>query len=169
MRPALILLSILSILLEPACATPVIHLQSNTDISKRNACEFAGDKVVLTITDNGKRLATKTYCTSFGESKAKLVTDARGKLYLLLEYRTGRTSEGTDDYLEVDRLDQQLKQVFQMQTVGITGPNAAFWYTHAVQTPKTGGLILTFTLHASPNSKCCVPTQKKRVVRIDAP
>jgi hypothetical protein len=169
MRLALILLSILPVLVEPAFATPVIRLQGNTDISKRNECEFADDKVVLTIMDNGKRLATKTYCTSFGDSKAKLVTDTRGTIYLLLEYRTGRTSEGTDDYLEVDWLDKQLKQVFQMQTVGITGPNAAYWYTHAVQTPKAGGLILTFTLHASPNPECCVPTQKKRVVKIDVP
>src|ERR1017187_10461006 len=148
MKQVLALSLVAMLFAETAGARPAVQLQGTTDAFTPIGCLFPEDHVILSISDNGKHLASKTYCTTFGKSTAKLVTDTRGVTYLLLEYGVGRGTNATEYFLDVDRLEGDLKQVFKKLISTATGPSSRYRYEYKAQTPKTGGLTLTLTLRA---------------------
>jgi hypothetical protein len=77
--------------------------------SSGNGCGFWGDSETLSITDNGREILQKRYCSAYGGSEARIVSDARTHYYVLLKYSEGHGTNAWTDFLTIYELTSPLQ------------------------------------------------------------
>ena len=70
----------------------------------KGACYFRGDTMRLKIIRGTKEVFVDEYCSAYGNGSARLITDTRGRNYVLLTYLEGHGSHASTTYLRVDEL-----------------------------------------------------------------
>jgi hypothetical protein len=93
-----------------------------------NGCGFWGDGETLSITDNGGEILQKRYCSAYGKSKATIVTDARARNYVLLEFSEGHGTNAWIDYLTIYELTDGLTERRRVVLSEGAGPTSRWLY-----------------------------------------
>ena len=167
-RRFLSLIASLAILTSTAHAEPKATLQS-TGLDDLHGCEFLGDSMTLSISDGGREIVRKTYCSAYGQGSVKIVPDAQGRQYVLLEQAEGHGTNFSTTYLDVFRLGDALVEQQRVLISELAGLTSRWTYAYGVEKPRTGGLTLRMTLHLDGDGQTFVPSPKKRkIIQIDA-
>jgi hypothetical protein len=181
MKAFSIFLALLSATLcSAAYAAPQVKLESplNLGDADKEWCHSSPeDSMLLTVTDEGKSPIVLRVCASYGAGKAEVVTDKRGRNYVLFNYGVGRgTNNAVNYYLRVYRLDgNNLLNVMDIPLTWPTSPINRFTYDYSVGTGAPVGLEIKLRALGSdyePNYvwsgvECCIPTDSTRIIWID--
>ncbi len=106
-------------------------------------CVGAEDQARLTIAT--KPPIRRYYCSDYGALPGRIVTDRKGRLYLLLKYGDGHGTEVNVTQLAVYRIDHGLTRRGSFQLSDWIGPETRARYRYTVKRPARGGLVLRFT------------------------
>jgi hypothetical protein len=137
-------------------------------VPNRMGCDFVDDAMSLFVTDGGKELAQRDFCSSYGRATAKVAADRRGRNYVLLEYSEGRGTNASTTFLAVYRLAPELLEVMRIPISWATGPTQRFVYQYDIEADQSGGLRIALRGNDETGSECCVPLEKVQIIRIDA-
>lgn len=102
-----------------------------------------GDGMVLTLDRGRRRVMSRNFCAALASGSARVVTDSRGRDYVLVEHAEGHGTHATSSYLSVYFFDGRLHDrgcALINQPWGFY-TNSVFRYR--VVTPPRGGLRLT--------------------------
>lgn len=161
----LILVSFLSVLLPlTATAEPSVKIISDTAGCPKNY-PFKEDKLKVIVQDGEKLLASKTFCSSYGEATAVIEKDAKGFYFLLLRYGIGRGTNAKSEYLAVYKVNRFLIEHCSIPISAPAGLQSDWQYNYQVSKPASGGLIFNMTLHADKDAEW-VPADKKRQIEV---
>ncbi len=84
----------------PALSEPsAVLVDLPLDVSHPEPCQFAGDAQRVEVREGEVKLAELTFCSAYGRSNAKVVTDRAGVSYLLLRLGEGHGTNATSEYL----------------------------------------------------------------------
>jgi hypothetical protein len=146
---------------------PQATVRSTGDYDPNN-CGFWGDSLTLTISDGDRVIITKRYCSAYGESHARIVSDARAHNYVLLTHSEGHGTNAKTDYLTVYRLTDKLIKRTRVRISEGVGPTARWFYDYTVQTLPQGGLklVMTLRIEGTPD-RGSIPPEPARVVIVD--
>jgi hypothetical protein len=114
-----------------------------------HGCGFWGDSLILSVTDQGREIAEKKYCSAYAHGAARVVTDALGHPYVLLEYSEGHGTNAFTGYLVIYRLADQLIERERVRLSIGAGPASRWSYEYTAETPTGGGLRLLLQLSTS--------------------
>jgi hypothetical protein len=140
--------------------------------SKPEFCTYSVDDGKRAVIRDGSRKITEyDFYSTFGDAKARLVTDRTGKTYLLLEYAEGRGTNATNYYLSVFLVQPELHEYMRTLIGAPASYNDLWEYKYEVSTPSRGGLRLKFhrTIDINkdnPPEKLDMPFEKDRVIEI---
>lgn len=129
-------------------------------------CQFDDDSMTLVLTEGGKEIARRYFCSSYGKSTADVVTDARGISYVLLRYGEGRGTNATQEYLEVFGIGKDLIEYVRTPVSAGAGALSRWYYDHRIETPKGGGIRLILTRRVDGEDALWVPAEKTRVIEV---
>jgi hypothetical protein len=130
-------------------------------------CQFEDDSKTLVVNDAGREVARLDFCSSYGHASADVVTDARGRSFVLLRYGEGRGTNAVQEYLAVFGLAKDLVEYARTPISAGAGPVSRWHYKYQVTKPPQGGIRLTLTLHVEGNdSAMWVPREKTRIVTV---
>jgi len=86
-------------------STPAtLRVQVTPGPSHSPACEFWGDAMVMKVFRGSAEVITEEFCSAYGRSSARLITDNRGRNFVLLTYSEGHGTRATTYYLRVNEL-----------------------------------------------------------------
>jgi hypothetical protein len=150
-------------------ADPQVSL-SQIDPNGPSGCDFRGDDLVLSITDRGRRVLVKHYCSAYGLGNARMVTDAIGHHYVFLEHSEGHGTSATTGYLKIYRFTNRLIEKDNFTISEFVGPDSVWTCHYVIHTPHGGGLqiILTRTLDGPPDPDIPMPPETQ-IITIDRP
>jgi len=100
----------------------------------------------LSVFVEGRRIASRSFCSAYGKGSARVVTDARGRAYVLLDYSVGHGSHIASDLLAIYRVDKRLVRRGTLISRDPIGPDAEASYHYAIKMPRSGGLKFIGTL-----------------------
>jgi hypothetical protein len=135
-----------------------------------DGCEFWGDGLILSITDHGRVILKKHYCSAYGAGEVRMVTDAIGNHYVFLEYSEGHGTSATTGYLKIYRFTNRLIEKDHFTISEFVGPDSVWTCHYIIHTPHGGGLqlILTRTLDGPPDPDIPMPPETQ-IITIDRP
>ena len=97
------------------------------------------DDMTLVILRQGREILSEDYCSAYTRGEARVVTDATGRSYVLLEYSEGHGTGATSDFLKIFEVeDDSLTERAQL----MIRSNASL-YDYSVGTPPEGGMIVS--------------------------
>ena len=99
----------------------------------------------LAILEGERELFQHLYCSEHGWGGGRLVTDALGRHYVLLEYGEGRGNRNTSMNLSVYRFLESLDERANLVVRTPVGLEADVILDYRVETPASGGLVLRGT------------------------
>jgi hypothetical protein len=183
MRLLSILIALFSAALcSAASGAPQVTLESPLDLSTQDqewCLSSPEDSMVLTVSDEGKPPIVLRVCASYGGGKAEIVTDKKGRNYVLFKYGVGRgTGNAMDTYLRVYRLDgNNLFRIMEIPLTWKTNQVDQFAYDYEVGTSAVLGLEIRLrerqqiygadVMSPSAEGECCIPTERTRTIWID--
>jgi hypothetical protein len=135
----------LSIAASQSASTP-LHVQVSQGRLDSSLCAFWGDAMVLTISDDHRRLMTKHYCSAYGRGSAYLVTDARGNSYVFWARAFQHGTHVTTDLLSIYRFDRRMKKRAQLPARVPLSWSTYANYRYKIRKPQSGGLVLIGSL-----------------------
>ncbi len=159
-------------------AASVVTLQSGPEkLFGQQACPYPGDSVTMVVKEDGKILIRYHFCSAAVPS-AKVVTDAVGNNYILLDY--GTTGPGTNtlqSYLKIFHLpqknvDSEFYEYLRTPTLGGAGMTSQWVYRYRTEKPKCGGLRLVFTRvieNGTIEHVFTMPAEKTRIIEVGVP
>ena len=100
------------------------------------------EKMRLTVLDGTREVATRTYCSAYNLGEARVVTDATGKSYVLLQYGQGHGTRATTMYLTIYEFRNFLDERARVPIQEPVGVEADIVYEYAIATPAGGGIVL---------------------------
>jgi hypothetical protein len=127
-------------------------------------CEFQEDSRTVIVTAEGKELTRLDFCSSYGAASADVVTDGRGKNFLLLRHGEGRGTNAVQEYLTIFTIAKDLVAYVRTPVSAGAGPQSRWHYRYRVITSARGGLRLTLTLHIEGTDAIWVPSEKVRTI-----
>ena len=101
----------------------------------------------LSILNQNRVIYRYNYCSEYGLGRARMVTDTRGRHYVLLEHAEGRGTRATTTYLTIYRFTDDLDERVRIPLEVPVGVQANSSYTYRLETPAGGGLILRGPWH----------------------
>ena len=100
--------------------------------------------MVLKILDGSSKAVLHEYCSAYGKGSARLVTDGRGRAFVLLDYSEGHGTHVTVDYLRVDEIvGDTLYERGRLVKSEPTGTFANLVFDLKVKTLPQGGISVT--------------------------
>jgi hypothetical protein len=133
-------------------------------------CGFSGDALVLAVSHERRLVDSVSFCSAYGISRARHLTDQRGDHFILLEHGEGHGTGATSYYLTVYRLagvslDERARWLSEQSA----GPSGASIYSYRVETPPGGGIIITgrWTLNGQNRADDPALSRQRTVVAID--
>jgi hypothetical protein len=134
------------------------------------SCGFPDDAAVLVTTDFDDRPIAWTFCSSYGEAKARNFTDESGRRYVLLEYVEGRgTWPAAEHRLVVYCVSRRgLVELLRTRLNWPTGFSSEFTYAYSFGRTLSNGLEIGLIGKTdSDTNTCCVPEEKQRSIWIN--
>jgi hypothetical protein len=128
-----------------AVAAPMATLRWNGDWDGKvpfRGCQIPGDSMTLTIREGRRVVAERDICPAYNQAKARVVSDAKGVNYLLLETSEGHGTHVMQTYLEVYRLPELWTYAARTPIYGPSGILREWRYSYVVTKPRGGGLRL---------------------------
>jgi hypothetical protein len=104
---------------------------------------LSGDEMTLTIREADRILFTHDYCSAYGFGVAQMVTDSRGKHFVLLKHGEGHGNRVTNMYLTVYEFDRSLDERARLLIEEPAGIGADSTYNYRVDTPRGGGIVIS--------------------------
>lgn len=104
--------------------------------------EDCDDTMELRIFDADREIYKDTYCSKSHLGGARLVTDARGRHYVLIEQSPGGGEGAPVMFLEVNQLLDHLFTRARLRLPQAAAGNADAVGDYRVETPPTGGIVL---------------------------
>ena len=131
-----------------------------------------GDAMRLVVFDGDRETATHSYCSAYSFGGARLISDARGNHFVLLEHGEGRGTRATNMYLTVFELNEILNERARLLIEEPAGIAADSIYQYRVESPPGGGIILTgaWTLNTadlSPYEAGFASHRSRQILEID--
>lgn len=133
-------------------ATPprlVVHWEQYDPYS----CGGWGDGATLTIFRDGKKPLNHAFCAAYGNGKAELATDTRGRLYLVTAYSWSRGTNAQTYRLQIFSVGEVLRDRGTFEYGRQIWPDGLWKYSYRVSRPAGGGLSVAMTLHVDPSSE----------------
>lgn len=130
-------------------------------------CEFPDDALTLVLADGNKQLGQENFCSSYGRARAAVVTDKRGRRYVMLEYNEGRGPNATVEYLRILRVANDIYELARVPLAWATGPTQRFSYRYQVRSADDAGIKIELDGAASGGDECCVPAERKMIISIE--
>jgi hypothetical protein len=136
------------------------------------------DPMRLVVFEGNREILYHDYCSAYGLGEARLVTDALGKHFVLLEHGEGRGNRSTSMYLTIFELDLDTRgflneraRLLVSEPVGLYVDST---YRYDVATPARGGIRLTgnWTMareYMHPDELRVAPVRNRMVLEIDHP
>jgi hypothetical protein len=128
------------------------------------------DALTLTVSDHGKRIASKNFCSSYGKATARVVTEKFGEGVIVLNFSEGRGSNAWTDYLELDQLPD-LTEILRIPLSWATSGTGRFTYSYVIELPPSGNIRIHLSGQnqqaPDPGPICCIP--EARSLTIDVP
>ena len=146
------------------------QLRVVTESSERKVRDCGNhDEMSLAVFDGSRRIFTHDYCSAYGLGTSRLVTDTRGKHYILLEHYQGRGTRASSGYLTIygfaGDLDERARFLIR-QPVDI---DADLALEYGVHTPPGGGIIVSgpWTLFGELHIVAEAPDRSRTLVALD--
>jgi hypothetical protein len=126
--------------------------------------EFVDDSLELVIRDGKRQLASYVFCSSYGKSDARVVSDKRGRFYVVLTYGEGRGTNARTEYISVLPIREPIVPIATIPIEGPAGFTSRWRYDYRTETPSGGGLKFVLSLRAI-GDRAAVEGTPKEVVR----
>ena len=135
---------------------------------KLRDCLFT-DTLQLSVFDGSRRVLRHVYCSAYGGGSARIVTDTRGKHYILLKHSQDRGTHATSGYLTIYTLADGLDVRARLLISDPVGMDARSVYAYRVNTPQGGGMIVsgTWTLDRELRDGERAPERSRTVIALD--
>jgi hypothetical protein len=105
--------------------------------------ERCGDDAMrLVIMAGDKEVDSRDYCSAYALGRARLITDARDRHYVLLEHGVGRGTRATSWFLTIYEFEDILDERARLLTDEPTGWQAMSTFHYDVDTPPNGGIVI---------------------------
>lgn len=128
---------------------------------------FEADKLKLVVRDGEKLLAATPVCSSYGETEAVVVKDAKGAYYILLRHGHGRGTNVRLEYLFIYKLGRDLIEHVRIPISQPSSSTGRWHYDYRVSKPKAGGLLVSLTLRLdSERESRSFPADKHRAIEV---
>ena len=156
----------LPLLASSALAAPDVSVRPSTDYAENDCGLFDTDGLILTVTDHGRPILEKRFCSSYGASKARIVSDGRAHNFLLLEYKVGHGTNAPVDSLTVYELTDRLVERVNLTLSEPMGETSRWTYDYRVTARRPSGLTLRMTLQVDgkPDTGSKLPPPTKIIV-----
>jgi hypothetical protein len=131
------------------------------------------DALTLTVSDHGKPVVSKNFCSSYGRASARVIVNKFGETIIVLKFSEGRGSNAWTDFLELDQLQQpRLLEVLRVPLSWATSGTGRFTYNYVVELTDSGGIRIHLNGQNERSSQdntglCCMPQQSD--LTIDVP
>ena len=146
-----------------------LRVTTRSGPSDRPDCAF-GDAMTLIVLNQNREILRRDYCSAYGLGGARLVTDARGKHFVLLEYSDGHGTHATTGYLQIYEVEEQsLQERTQLMIREGIGTIADSVYDYRVGTPTSGGIIISgsWLVDGPLSEHSRVPSRSRTVIELD--
>jgi hypothetical protein len=144
-----------------ARAAPKASIESGPSDAPR--CEFRGDALTLTVTNQGKPVTTEHFCSSYGRAFAKVAEDRGGQAYVLLEYGEGHGTNAVTTYLTVYRLQRGYLLPVTRLLLSYPCVVSRFTYKYRLNTPQSRGRVIILRGRDDPHGDCNAPAERMRI------
>ena len=173
LRVKLILATLAFVVFGPvrAEAEVTVHIQSYVGAEQKGddirGCDNRYDAETLVVRRDGRQIVAQDYCSSYGFTSAKVVTDRRNVAYVVLEFGDGRGTGARTEHLAVFRVGNGLAICTRQVIGGAAGVNSGWTYKYDFERPTGGGLRLSLRREIGGDDPAYYPRVEAKVVEID--
>jgi hypothetical protein len=153
-----------------ARAAPVVEVVPTID-GLSGPCGFGDEEVTLVVSENDRQITKLDYCSSYGNSSARVVSDRLGRNYIAVEYGEGRGTLAVTTHLLIYYLDgTYLHEIARMPISWTTGFNGNWTFEYSFDQLSAGGLQVTFRrVGNGEGDECCTLPERTLVLTVGAP
>ncbi len=149
------------------CGAANLSVKIEPSNQKVDESSFEEDQLDLVLR-SGTNVMDRVYLySSYGMANAKLITDARGKHYVLVRHGRGRGTHVREEFLTVFKANRRLHEVVRFPMNGPAGDTSDWEYAYTLKRPKTGGLKFNMTLKLTGKDATWFPEDKARTVVVE--
>ena len=157
----------LTVVLEWACGAANLSVKIEPSNQRVGESSFKEDHLDLVLRSGTNVLDRAYLYSSYGMANAQLITDTRGKHYVLGRHGRGRGTHVREEFLTVFKAGRRLHEVARFPLNGPAGETSDWEYAYTIKRPKPGGLKFIMTLKLTGKDAVYFPEDKARTVVVE--
>ena len=156
-------------------AAPSAHAAPEATIVPTNddfhgPCGSSEEDLTLVISEMGREITKSDYCSSYGKSSVRIVSDQIGRNYVAVEYGEGRGTRAVTRFLLVYHLDGiNLHEILRVPIEWATGLNGDWIFQYSFDRLRPSGLQITLRrVGNGEGDECCTLPEPTMTISIGA-